>query len=281
MAKTAANAPDEDHPMKSQETSQGTAALHGELWGVRARDWAALQEPQHRPLYEEGIRCTGIGPGTAVLDVGCGGGTFCRLAADAGAAVCGLDASEPSIEIAKERVPEGEFRVGDLQFLPYPDNRFDAVTGFNSFQFAADTRAALAEAARVAKPGAPVFALIWGRPEHTELVAVIEALRPLLPPPPPDAPGPFSLSAEGALEELALAAGLSPREGHYLAATFTYRDADEAVRAVLSSAAGARAIAAAGEERALEAATEGLRPFLTPDGAYRLETEWRYLVATA
>ncbi len=41
------------------------------------------------------------------------------------------------------------------------------VTAFNAVQFAADPAAALAEAKRVAKPGAPVFMLVWGREERT------------------------------------------------------------------------------------------------------------------
>jgi ubiquinone/menaquinone biosynthesis C-methylase UbiE len=59
-------------------------------------------------------------------------------------------------------LPAGDFRVGDLQFLPLADGDFDVVTGFNSFQFAADPVAALAEANRVAKPGTPIFVLVWG-----------------------------------------------------------------------------------------------------------------------
>jgi SAM-dependent methyltransferase len=271
----------EERAMAAEETTEGSAPLHGPLWGRRARDWAELQEPLQRPLYEAGLRLTGIGPGASVLDVGCGCGLFCRLAADTGASVSGIDASAPSIEIAKERVPDGEFQVGDLQFLPYADGRFDVVTGFNSFQFAADPRAALAGAGRVAKPGAPVFVLVWGREERTELVAVLEALRPLLPPAPPGAPGPFALSHEGALEELVAAAGLTPRKSGYLDATFEYRDEETAVRAALSSGAGARAIAEAGEDAARQALAEHVRPFRRGDGAYRLETEWRYLVASA
>ena len=267
--------------MAAEETAEGSAPVQGELWGTRARDWAELQEPQHRPLYDEGIRLTGIGPETSVLDVGCGCGLFCRLAADAGASVSGIDASAPSIEIAKERVPEGDFQVGDLQFLPHADDRFDVVTGFNSFQFAADPRAALAEARRVAKPGAPVFLLVWGREERTELVAMLEALRPLLPPAPPGAVGPFALSHGDALEELATAAGLTPGEGGYLEVTFEYPDEETIVRAALSSGGGARAIAEAGEDAAQQALTECLSPFRRANGAYRLETEWRYLLGSA
>jgi SAM-dependent methyltransferase len=267
--------------MTAREASENSAPLPEDLWGIGARDWAAIQEPQHLPLYEEGIRRTGIDAGTSVLDVGCGSGTFCRLAADAGAAVSGLDASAPFVAIARERVPGGEFQVGDLQVLPYADDSFEVVTGFNSFQFAADIRAALAEARRVAKSGARVFVLVWGRPERTQLIAVIEALRPLLPPPPPGAGGPTALSSEGLLEELATAAGLAVEDGRYLDATFSYADESEAVRAVLSSAAGARAIALAGQDAARQAVQEGIAPFRTSSGAYRLETEWRYVLALA
>lgn len=37
-----------------------------------------------------------------------------------------------------------------------------------------------------------------------------KAMGSLLPPPPPGAPGPFALSADGALEALAIKAGLTP-----------------------------------------------------------------------
>ena len=51
-----------------------------------------------------------------------------------------------------------------MQFLPYDDDQFDVVAGFNSFFFAADMVAALREAARVAKLGTPVVIQVWGRP---------------------------------------------------------------------------------------------------------------------
>ena len=51
-------------------TGAGSADVQGELWGARARDWAEVQEPTARPLYEAVLRETGIGPRTALLDVG-------------------------------------------------------------------------------------------------------------------------------------------------------------------------------------------------------------------
>ena len=120
--------------MTAIDQERGSAAINGELWGARARDWAQLQEGKRRLDFEECIRRTGITQGSVVLDVGCGPGGFCRLAADAGANVTGIDAAPAMVEIAGERVKTGRFDVGDIQFLPYEDGSFDVVTGFHSLR---------------------------------------------------------------------------------------------------------------------------------------------------
>jgi ubiquinone/menaquinone biosynthesis C-methylase UbiE len=131
--------------MTHVEEKTGSAAKWGPLWGARARDWAANEELQV-PTYEEAIRRVGISPGQRVLDIGSGAGVFLRLVADHGAEAFGLDASEALVEIARERVPEAHLRVGEMEALPYEEDTFDLVTGFNSFFFAADLVAALREA---------------------------------------------------------------------------------------------------------------------------------------
>jgi ubiquinone/menaquinone biosynthesis C-methylase UbiE len=55
------------------------------------------------------------------------------------------------LAIARTRVPDGDFHVGELESLPFPDGTFDLVTGFNAFQYAANPVAALADA-RKRKP---------------------------------------------------------------------------------------------------------------------------------
>jgi protein-L-isoaspartate O-methyltransferase len=104
----------------STTTTSGTAAIQGELWGARAREFAEEQEPQSRPLYEHALRRLRIGEGTAVLDVGCGSGFFCRLAADAGARVSGIDAAGPLVEIAKGRVPTATSASAIFSLFPSP-----------------------------------------------------------------------------------------------------------------------------------------------------------------
>jgi len=262
-------------------TSRGSAAMQGGLWGERARDYAEFQEPQCRPLYRHALGRTRIGKGCSVLDVGCGPGGFCRLAAQAGCSVTGIDAGPPLIAIARERVPDGRFDIGDMQSLPYDDDSFDLVTGFNSFQYAADPVVALAEAGRVAKPGAIVHAVVWGRAEHTELAPVLSALRPLLPPAPSDAPGPFALSYPGTLEALFERSGLAPIDDGYIEVTFEYPDEESLLRGNRANGPIVLAERTSGEAAVIDGVREAFAPFRASSGAYRLETEWRYVTARA
>ena len=259
----------------------GSAAVQGALWGARARDWAEVQEPVCRPLYDAVLRQAGIAPNTRVLDVGCGAGLFCSLAAGRGARVSGLDAAPALLEIAKERVPSGAFREGEMEMLPYPDRTFDLVTGFNSFQFAARPPAALAEARRVARPGASVVIATWGKPEDSEAAQFLAALRPLLPPAPPGAPGPFALSADGALEGFARDAGLTPRHVDEVDCPLEYTDLETALRGLLAGGPVVRAIQTSGEERVRETVGAAIAPYRLSSGGYRLENSFLFATATA
>ena len=199
--------------MTATSTQTGSAERWGPRWGSRAADWAETEE-QQLPTYEEAIRRVGIAAGDRVLEVGCGSGVFLRAAADRGARVAGLDASPALVELARARVPEADLSVGDLQRLPYEDDAFDVVAGFNAFFFADDMVAALREAGRVAKPGSPVVIQVWGAHGRCSLDAIKPLVRPFFPGYDPDAPPPPDLAAPGALEGIAAAAGLTPSEAY-------------------------------------------------------------------
>jgi len=85
----------------------GTASVQGQIWGARAKDWADVQESVAVPLFETVLQETAVGKTTSVLDIGCGSGIFCEMAAKRGARVSGLDASEHLLAIARERVQYG------------------------------------------------------------------------------------------------------------------------------------------------------------------------------
>ncbi len=173
-----------------------------------------------------------------------------------------------------------DLRVGEMEDLPFPDDTFDLVTGFTSFFFANDMVAALREAGRVAKPAAPVVVQVWGRHEHCDLEAMKAIARPFSPRP-PDAPPDPDLSQPGALEALAVQAGLTPEteSRHHVGLRVPGRE-DARPRPV--APAGLAVLAGPEREAAVKAAiVEGLAPFCTEDGHYRLENEFHSLIARA
>ena len=249
--------------MTATTPASGSAERWGPLWGALPRDWAANEDRQV-PTYEAALRRVSLEPGQRVLDIGCGSGVFLRLAADRGAEVFGLDASEALIEIARERVPEADLRTGEMQALPYEDAYFDLVAGFNAFFFAADMTASLREAGRVAKRGAAVVIQVWGPPERCELEAMKRLARPLLPPPPPGAPKPPPLWRPGVLEKIAGDAGLTPESSFDTSYAFEYPD-DETPGRLMLAPAGIGSLAGPREDELRMAIVQGLAPYRTPD----------------
>ena len=256
----------------------GSAERWGPLWGARPADWA-LSELQQVPTYEEALGRLGLEPGQLVLDIGCGVGAFLRLVVERGAVAYGLDASQELIELAREQVPEADLRVGEMEALPYDDDSFDLVTGFNSFFFATDMLAALREAGRVARPGAPIVIQVWGAHERCDLEAMKVIVRPFMPPRPADAPPEPDYSRPGVLEEMASRAGLTPDGAFDSSWAYEYPDEEMMGRAMVAPA-GIAALMGGADEDALRAAiAEGLAPYRTADGGYRLRNEFHYLIA--
>ena len=258
----------------------GSASRWGSLWGSRPGDWA-ISEDLQLPTYEAALARTGLQPRQRVLDVGCGAGAFLRLAAGRGAIPSGVDASEALIAFARRRLPGADLRVGEMEKLPWDDESFDLVTGFNAFFFANDMVAALREAGRVARHGSPVVIQVWGAHEHCDLEAMKQIARPFMPPRPAGAPSDPDLSRPGLLRELAIEAGLLPEVEFETRWAFVYPDAGTLGRAMLAVAGLAHPVGP-GRERELERAiVDGLAPYSRPDGSYRLSNEYRYLIARA
>jgi len=265
---------------QSTASTPGSATRWGPLWGARPEDWA-ISEDQQVPTYEEALRRVGLDPGATVLDIGCGVGAFLRLVADRGGEAFGIDASEALIELARKRLPGADLRVGEMEHLPYDDDTFDLVTGFSSFFFANDMIAALREAGRVTKPGGPVVIQVWGAHERCDLEAMKAIARPFLPPRPPDAPADPDLSQPGALESLAAEAGLTPETIFDTTWAYEYPDEETLGRALLAPA-GLATLAGPEREKDVKAAiVEGLAPYRTTSGGYRLQNEFHALIARA
>lgn len=256
----------------------GSARAQGELWGKDSRDWAELQEPLHGPLWEAMLQAAGVGSGTRVLDAGCGGAGACLLAAKRGARITGLDAASSLIDIARERLPDGDFRVGDLEELPFEDNSFDAVIAANALQYAQDRVAVLRELKRVCGPSGRVLVALWSTPDEVEFRVVFKAVRDSLPEPPPGK-GPFELSQPGVLEGLIEKAGMKVVNGGKAACPFEYANFDAFWRANVSAGPFQAALGAVSEDTLRAALKIAVAALERPDGSIRLENQFRYVVA--
>src|SRR6476469_876769 len=91
------------------------------------------------------------------LDVGCGNDAFTEILVKrcAPASVAAIDPSEGQLAYARKRPTTTmvQFRHGDSQALPYADCSFDAVVMALVITFIPDAAKAIAEMARVVRPG--------------------------------------------------------------------------------------------------------------------------------
>jgi ubiquinone/menaquinone biosynthesis C-methylase UbiE len=103
-----------------------------------------------------------LADGDQVLDVGCGTGEDARVIAgrSPGVSVIGIDASEDKVREARARtlgLPRPvDFRVADAYALPFEDETFDACRADRVLHHLVEPPKALAEMARVARPGGRV-----------------------------------------------------------------------------------------------------------------------------
>lgn len=238
-------------------------------WSGVAAGWAELWGGFSDPARHAVVAAAGIGPGSRVLDVGCGSGEFLALVGQVGAAAAGCDPAPDMIALARSRAPGADVRPGSAERIPWPDDAFDVVTAFNALHFADDPFGALTEAARVAVAGGLVAVANWAEDDGNDLAAVEAAVaaaagEELL----PDG----DLRRAGGLERLLGEGGLRVVAAGLVEVPWEVPDDDALVRGVLlgEDAAGL----AAGAPTVLGAA----RPFRTAGGGYRLVNAFRYAV---
>lgn len=100
-----------------------------------------------------------VQPKQTFLDVGTSTGNYARVLAKAGASVTAIDISRPFLERAAQMAGNLEivFEQANAEALPYADSSFDGATLGATLNEFFHTNAALAEIARVLKPGGKLF----------------------------------------------------------------------------------------------------------------------------
>ena len=260
----------------------GTAEVQGELWGAKATDWATVQEPGWRPVYETVLREVGVGPGTNLLDLACGAGGALVIAREMGADVAGLDAARTLVAVARERLQGARIEIGDMEELPFADRTFDIVTGFNAFQFAGDVERALAEAKRVLKPGGKLAILVWGHRGDCELLSrILAPVMSMLPAPPSGSPPAPAFADPGVIEGLMERASLTPLASGEFDCTFAYEGELAAWRAISSAGSLVRAVRLLGEDNVKAAVTGAFASFTRTDGTIAHRNRFRWVIGRA
>lgn len=225
------------------------------------------------PLHARVLDAAGVGPGTALLDLGCGPGVFARAAVARGAEVTGIDADPGAVAQAAAQVPQGRFRVGDAH--DPPTGPFDVVAAVQLLAHVANPVAVLRGAARA---GAVVAVTVWGREEECEVRAFGEALTPWLGP--RRAPsGPPPVTDPQRLRKLVGLARLRIDSVEEVVCPFRYPDEESLLAPLLASGLGRQALARAGRPAVRRAVLERLQAHRTAGGGYELANTFRVLLA--
>ena len=213
--------------------SKKTSALYAEITENQKKTWSAgdfNQIARQNWVMAEAL-CAAVDPhpGQRVLDVACGSGTAALVAERRYCEVTGIDYVPELIERAKWRAEangqEIDFRVGDAQELPFPDDSFDVVISVYGVQFAPDQEKAASELLRVCKPGG-MIGLAGPVPEGWS--GDFFATHGKYMPPPPGVKPPLRWGTNDGLKEL-LGPGCSSIRSTKRKALQYYRSTDHAV----------------------------------------------------
>ncbi len=120
------------------------------------------------------VRAVDARPGQRVLDLAAGTGTSSLPFAAAGAAVVASDFSLGMLRQGRSRYPALTFVGGDATGLPFQDDAFDAVTISFGLRNVVDVAGALAEMARVTRPGGTLVVCEFSHPTWAPFRTVYE-----------------------------------------------------------------------------------------------------------
>jgi SAM-dependent methyltransferase len=117
------------------------------------------------PVAERLVDAADLRAGSSVLDVASGSGNAAIAAARLGTVVTGIDYVPALLDRGRERAAAErvsiDFREGDAEQIPFPDESFDATLSVVGSMFTPDHARAAAELARVTRPGGTIALASW------------------------------------------------------------------------------------------------------------------------
>jgi ubiquinone/menaquinone biosynthesis C-methylase UbiE len=262
----------------TQTNATSDWAKAGWAWGARATDWAYLFEQYALPANEMLFDRLGVAGGVRLLDIACGSGLAAHRASRRGAVVSGLDASEALVGIARARTPDGDFRVGTMAELPYPDASFDVGTSFNGIWKGCES--ALTEARRVLTATGRLGLTFWGRLDHLGLMPYFLKVIELSPPSHGEATmEQGDTGRTGVIEEMLTSTGFRIVDRGAVTVVNEWPDADIAVRALAAAGPSVPAIEAIGLDAFCAELREVFEPMCVPGEGIRIASELGWVTA--
>jgi SAM-dependent methyltransferase/alkylhydroperoxidase family enzyme len=225
-----------------------------EGWGRQAVEFATLSEPTNCREYVTMHHELGVGTGDRLLDIACGSGLAVELAGLRGALGAGIDASPRLIAVARDRSPNADLRVGDMNALPWGDGAFDVVTSFRGIW--GTTPGAVAEAHRVLVPGGRIGLTVWGHIKASPGAWAFAPFALAAEPKVQNQAAMVALGRPGAGEALLVDMGFTDVRRIGVPFVFEFADPEAYARALASTGPAFEAIQAVGEKEFLESAVE-------------------------
>lgn len=272
---------------KSAETPTETASTSdrphdwreaGVAWGHSANDWAYLYEHYSLDVMIAIFEQIGVTEGLRVLDVACGSGLAIRHAHAAGASMAGIDAAATLVEIARDRNPDADLRIGSMFELPWGDDSFDAVMSINGVWGGCEP--ALLEANRVLRRGGKIGISFWGTGTPNDLRSCFKVFARHAP---REHFGSMkklnNIATPGVAEQMLADAGFEVLERGARVSIVEWPDADVAWRALSSVGPAVPALRHTDPSIVRSAVLEAIDQCRDIRGAYRFENDHHFVIA--
>jgi SAM-dependent methyltransferase len=186
--------------------------------------------------------------------VACGSGLAVELATLRGASCAGIDASDRLVTIARDRNPDADIVVGDMNQLPWDDATFTVVTSFRGIW--GTTPAAVAEIHRVLVPGGRLGLTVWGHIKASSGAWALAPFKVAAPQKVENQAAMVALGRPGVGEELLVEHGFVEVERVEVPFVWEFADPDLYARTLASTGPAYEAIQHVGEEAFYREATE-------------------------